>query len=535
MDLTLTQVEAYYERILADQIRGRRGNQVHALCPFHEDRSPSLSVNLRTGLWKCWAGCGSGNAPQFEERRSGCSKSEAWSVVTGEPEKRIIAEYDYRDENGKLLYQNVRYSPKDFRVRRLDESGNWIWNLNGPRRVLYNLPNVVRSKEIVFVEGEKDVDSATRLGFTGTTSGSVTTWKPEFAGYLSSKRVVIISDPDVAGRKYAQAVAKSLTGVAELVKVVELPGVKDLTEWAEAGGTREQLREIFRLAPQFVPSQAAPTENLPWSAAEPMDEFLSGDEAEVEFLYEPILARGCVTEMFSPRGIGKTMVALWLAIRLARSGKRVLLLDRDNPSHAFKQRLRGWGADGNIQGLKALSREKCPPLTNAAAWSTFPYEKYDVVILDSLDSSSEGVGEQDSAKPSRAIAVLLDIAHRENGPAVLILGNTVKSGAHSRGSGVVEDRADIVFEVRDATGFIPTGNKPWVEELPQADAGSWAQRSTRRKGKTTFRLAFVPTKFRVGEEPEARVYELNLADEPWELSDVTDAVDQRRGRSQSQT
>jgi hypothetical protein len=34
---------------------------------------------------------------------------------------------------------------------------------------------------------------------------------------------------------------------------------------------------------------------------------------------------------------------------------------------------------------------------------------------------------------------------------VLILGNPVKTAKHSRGSGVIEDRADIFFEVRDAT------------------------------------------------------------------------------------
>ena len=30
-------------------------------CPFHGDNNPSLSVQLdRNGVWKCFAGCGSG-------------------------------------------------------------------------------------------------------------------------------------------------------------------------------------------------------------------------------------------------------------------------------------------------------------------------------------------------------------------------------------------------------------------------------------------------------------------------------------------
>ena len=293
--------------------------------------------------------------------------------------------------------------------------------------------------------------------------------------------------------------------------------------------SKRELRSIAdsvaRYAPAGKAEQSAPTADSPWDAAEPMSTFLSGEETGGDFLHEPLLASGCVTEIFSPRGIGKSLVGDWLAVQLARSGRRVLLLDRDNPPRVLRQRLRCWGADGSVEGLKTLSREKCPPLTNAVAWSKFPYDQYDVVIIDSLDSSAEGVGEQDSAKPSRAIAMVLNIARRENGPAVLILGNTVRSGSHSRGSGVIEDRADIVFEARDVTGFSPTGNRPWVEELPLADAGSWSQRATRRKGRSVFRLAFVPTKFRLGKEPEALILELNLTDEPWSLSNVTDEVD----------
>jgi hypothetical protein len=142
-----------------------------------------------------------------------------------------------------------------------------------------------------------------------------------------------------------------------------------------------------------------------------------------------------------------------------------------------------------------MTRDDVTPLMDNAAWSTFPFEDYDVVVIESLDSSTEGVGEGDSSKPAKAIAPVLDIAHRAAGPAILILGNTVRSGAHSRGSGIVEERADIVFEIRDATGLKPSGKIPWHEELPPAGAGEWAQRATRRKRQDTYRLAFISTKY----------------------------------------
>lgn len=149
---------------------------------------------------------------------------------------------------------------------------------------------------------------------------------------------------------------------------------------------------------------------------------------------------------------------------------------------------------------------------------------YDLVILDSLDSATEGVGEGDSSKPSLAVAALLDIVRSARGPAALVLGNTIKSGSHGRGSGVVEDRLDIVFEVRDATGFTPSGTKDWWLELPASGREAWADRAARRKKRGTYRLAFVPSKFRIGEEPDPFAFEISCEQEPWTCTDVTDGL-----------
>ncbi len=54
--------------------------------------------------------------------------------------KQIVATYDYTDEDGELLYQAVRYEPKDFRQRRPDGKGGWIWTLDDVRIVPYRLP-----------------------------------------------------------------------------------------------------------------------------------------------------------------------------------------------------------------------------------------------------------------------------------------------------------------------------------------------------------------------------------------------------------
>jgi putative DNA primase/helicase len=59
------------------------------------------------------------------------------------PQKTIVETYPYVDCLGQPLFEVVRYEPKDFRQRRPDGNGDWIWNLKGVDRVLYRLPEVL--------------------------------------------------------------------------------------------------------------------------------------------------------------------------------------------------------------------------------------------------------------------------------------------------------------------------------------------------------------------------------------------------------
>lgn len=356
------------------------------------------------------------------------------------------------------------------------------------------------------------------------------------------RKAIVAFDSNVTGRhdlgRARLALAEELRKRGAHVLIANVPGrqgVNGPDDLIAVAGDNAALELLDRAAP-FAQAKLLASSANPWDQAENLDDFLASGEDGADFLdfEKRILARAAITEMFSPRGLGKSLYALWLALRLAQRGFRVLYIDRDNPRHVVRSRLKSFGAEATNDGLKVISREKCPPLTNAGAWAAFPYSDYDLVILDSFDSAAEGVGEQDSARPSRAIAPILDIARRENGPAVLILGNTIKSAAHSRGSGVVEDRADIVYEVRDATQLHPSGTKPWFEELPAADAGAWVSRSSRRKQRTKFRLAFVASKFRLCQEPEPFVLEIDLTAEPWTVQDVTDEVDREGAETRAQ-
>src|SRR5215212_6961800 len=133
------------------------------------------------------------------------------AVPNGSTEKRrIVAVYDYRDTDQKLLYQVVRFVPKDFRQRRPDGRGGWIWDLNGTKRVPYRLPELSAADKqdtVYLPEGEKDVERLRALGRVSTTNaGGADKWQDDFSEYLRDRNVVILPHNDEAGQRHAKRV-----------------------------------------------------------------------------------------------------------------------------------------------------------------------------------------------------------------------------------------------------------------------------------------------------------------------------------------
>jgi hypothetical protein len=237
-----------------------------ARCPAHEDKDPSLSISEKDGktLLKCHAGCATAEIL----KRAGLEMRDLFTANStgrrkGGPKGREVKAYDYVDEAGALLYQNVRYEPKDFNQRRPDGKGGWIWNLNGTQRVPYNLPGILQAtaegKRVWIFEGEKDSDTAAGLGLPATSSkGWGSDWEEVLAKYLAGPWGVFIgADADAAGRKLAHKVALALYGKVGSLKVFELPGAKDLTEWVSRGGTFEALVQLAHEAPEWTPADGA--------------------------------------------------------------------------------------------------------------------------------------------------------------------------------------------------------------------------------------------------------------------------------------
>jgi hypothetical protein len=236
----------------------RSGKVWKARCPAHPDKNPSLSICEREGkiLLHCHAGCATENicaAAGIGMRKLFPQKpSQDWGNGRS---RKITARYPYTDEKGNVLYEVLRYAPKDFRQHRPDGHGRWISNLDGVRRVLYGLPDVIRQSDVMLVEGEKDVETARNMNLCATTNagGANAPWLLDYSETLRGKNVVIIADADVPGRKRAQETAASLFGKARSLRVREMPDAKDLTEWVEKGGDREQLQLLVNATPEWTP------------------------------------------------------------------------------------------------------------------------------------------------------------------------------------------------------------------------------------------------------------------------------------------
>jgi DNA primase len=60
------------------------GKQSTCHCPFHDDKQKSFSVNLKTGLWHCFSGCGGGNAIQYCQKHYDLTFKDAVDKIASE-------------------------------------------------------------------------------------------------------------------------------------------------------------------------------------------------------------------------------------------------------------------------------------------------------------------------------------------------------------------------------------------------------------------------------------------------------------------
>lgn len=219
------------------------------------------------------------------------------------------------------------------------------------RYVPLHLDRLVRAERgslVLVLEGEKCCDEAEKLGFLATTNpmgaGCWGQIDPAALEAFRSLEVVILPDKDKPGEKHGEDVAKSLSPIAETVKVLNLPGLPDagdICDWVAArdGKTSEEIHdELMNLA------ERRPAWTSGFAVYYFGDPDLKHDFPQLAPLVKGILHRGYVAVSGTRKKTHKTEFFLGLSMALELGvpflGREVtqarpLWVQRDTPPGDF--------------------------------------------------------------------------------------------------------------------------------------------------------------------------------------------------------
>ncbi|MBW2090669.1 MAG: AAA family ATPase [Deltaproteobacteria bacterium] len=496
---------SFYRPFLKEIEKAGR-SEYRAICPFHEENNPSLYVNIETGQFHCQACKKGGDLFTFYALKKNLDVRQdflkilrhiaedyaiAWNNGNAVPRSKnnggwpsmehLKKIYDYCDEHGNYLSSVLRFELPDgnktFRQGVRNGKG-WIRSTKGVRRVLFSLPDVGKASEVIVVEGEKDVETAKKMGFTATCNAmGAGKWRDEYSASLNGKNIVLIPDNDEPGREHMKAVATSLLGIAKSLKWIDLPDLPpkgDLTDWLQKIGdpveAGERLAILIDGAEPYEPPQEKTIEDLIITAQD-----FSKIQLDEKLIYlDPWIKENSITLLSGWRGSGKTWVGLSILKAVAnqegfgpwecKSSVPCLFLDGEMPVEDVQERIKALGlgkptkspffvysdARANQYGLPKAHlanetwRKKMKDLLlkrNIRLW-----------VIDNLASLASGLDENARKDWDPINQWLLEL--RFAGVATIMLHHTNKDGGQ-RGTSAREDNIDVSAILKAPRNYQP--------------------------------------------------------------------------------
>jgi len=316
---------------LAKQLGGEvAGGQILAPGPGHSARDRSLAVRLANEApdgFVVFSHSGD-DALACRDHVRQAAGLPSWQPATKTPERpvksaEVVATYIYQDAKGDPFLRVQRTRDKSFLQARW-EGGGWKWGKPRGPKLPYRLPELMNAHTVYVVEGEKDADRLADFGLCATTaSEGAGKWTPDLAQWFEGKTVCILPDNDQPGRDHAATIAHSLSEVAEDVRVVHLPNLRDkgdVSDWLDAGGSVEALESLCEAAPAYG---SADNDNAPAPWARRFQWVEPSELPPRQWLYGGHLIRKFASATFSPGGVGKSSLTLVEALAMA-SGRPLL-------------------------------------------------------------------------------------------------------------------------------------------------------------------------------------------------------------------
>ena len=283
-------LEEVIPRLVGDSLHGKSGEPT-VRCPFHEDRRPSLRMNIQKQVWRCdpcdiggdvfafvrqFNKCGFPEALRFLAER--CDTPDTETSPTQWRSSSPSGSWIYHRPDGAEVFKVERFEDGGGKKRFLqsapDGRGGWICQrgcMDGVERWLYRVDHLGGQDTVCLVEGEKVADAMCALGIPTTTMpGGAGKWHTSdptrspigLDGYAAqfvaagNTNVAIFPDNDDPGRRHAQDAARACHAAGLRVKVVTLPGLPpagDLVDFLKAGGTKADVYEAIRDALRYEP------------------------------------------------------------------------------------------------------------------------------------------------------------------------------------------------------------------------------------------------------------------------------------------
>jgi hypothetical protein len=379
-----------------------------------------------------------------------------------------VASWKYYDLHGKVTASVVRFEPdgtpasKTFRpwcFKTIDGQEKWV--MGAPNiRPLYNLPEVASSTTVVLVEGEKCAEALRSIGVVATTAMQgakapidKTDWTP-----LAGKRVIIWPDKDDPGFEYARNVAAKLQALGCTVLGVtppaEAPPKWDAADCVADGGNAHGLIE-----------SAAPVS----AASRGKIKMLSIAELKnlrpPAWLVDGIITVNGLSMVWGRSGAMKSFVGadfgLCVATGLSWHGKPVkqglVIYVAAEGAHGLGKRIVGWCetrgknkecAEPDFRLIPQPIALTAADEMNALVDAVLAIGRMPVLIIIDTVARTFGTGDENKQADMNAYVQALDRLRAATNAHVMVIHHSgVHEDKRERGSNVLRGAADTIIKV----------------------------------------------------------------------------------------
>jgi 5S rRNA maturation endonuclease (ribonuclease M5) len=337
-----------------------RGSQKTGLCFFHNDTNESFSFNEDSGLWKCFTGCGEGNAYQFAEKvrvdpRPYITNTDQVSVPIIAPKTEelkyedkkliqtcheyLISHYSelvdlpwdikvvkkyyvgYHKDKKCFTFPHFNKDGKAINIKfHKSENGDPPYSISGHGQNRF-YPHNITSSELVLCEGEKDAITLESNGFNPITVTTGAMSLPDDLSILEKvEKITIVLDNDEAGRKGSQKIAEAvkkrfpsmIVGIVNWDK--ELPNKYDVTDYFLTN-KKEDFEELILTANEIKTEKKNSIGIIP--VPEDFYSIVNTDRVRPKDFIDGILPKESICAIVSDAGVGKTLMALNWSIYLS--------------------------------------------------------------------------------------------------------------------------------------------------------------------------------------------------------------------------